>query len=100
VLFNASIVDNIRIGRRDASDEEALPAARALLKDAPIVLLDEATASLDVENETRIQAGISEVIRRKTVLVIAHRMRTVANADRIVVFNNGTIAESGRPEEL
>jgi ATP-binding cassette subfamily B protein len=65
VLFNASIVDNIRIGRRDASDEEALPAARALLKDAPIVLHHEPTASLDVEHESRIPAGISEVIHRK-----------------------------------
>ncbi|MDR0750346.1 MAG: ABC transporter ATP-binding protein/permease [Tannerellaceae bacterium] len=138
VLFNASIMENIRIGRRDASDEEVLAAARlaccdefacrmpqgyhtiigengetlsggerqrvsiarALLKDAPIVLLDEATASLDVENETRIQAGISELIRHKTVLVIAHRMRTVANADKIVVLNNGAVAESGAPETL
>jgi ATP-binding cassette subfamily B protein len=138
VLFNASIMDNIRIGRRDASDEEVLSAARlaccddfackmpqgyhtvigengetlsggerqrvsiarALLKDAPIVLLDEATASLDVENETRIQSGISELIRRKTILVIAHRMRTVASADKIVVLDNGTVAESGAPEEL
>jgi ATP-binding cassette subfamily B protein len=138
VLFNASIMDNIRIGRRDASDEEVLSAARlaccdeftckmpqgyhtvigengetlsggerqrvsiarALLKNAPVVLLDEATASLDVENETRIQSGISELIRNKTVLVIAHRMRTVANADKIVVLDNGTVAESGAPEEL
>ncbi|MDR1668012.1 MAG: ABC transporter ATP-binding protein, partial [Bacteroidales bacterium] len=72
----------------------------ALLKDAPVVLLDEATASLDVENETRIQSGISELIRHKTVLVIAHRMRTVANADKIVVLDNGTVAESGAPETL
>ena len=138
VLFNASVMDNIRIGRRDASDEEVLSAARlaccdefacrmpqgyhtiigengetlsggerqrvsiarALLKDTPIVLLDEATASLDVENETRIQAGISELIRNKTVLVIAHRMRTVANADKIVVLDSGAVAESGKPEEL
>jgi ATP-binding cassette subfamily B protein len=71
-----------------------------LLKDAPIVLLDEATASLDVENETKIQAGISELIRNKTVLIIAHRMRTVANADRIVVLENGRVAESGKPDEL
>ncbi|MDR0687475.1 MAG: ABC transporter ATP-binding protein/permease [Prevotellaceae bacterium] len=138
VLFNASIMDNIRIGRREALDEEVLSAAhlaccdefacrmpqgyhtvigengetlsggerqrvsiaRALLKDAPIILLDEATASLDVENETRIQSGISELIRDKTVLVIAHRMRTVANADKIIVLNNGAVAESGTPEEL
>ncbi|MDR2065653.1 MAG: ABC transporter ATP-binding protein, partial [Prevotellaceae bacterium] len=74
--------------------------ARALLKDAPVVLLDEATASLDVENETRIQAGLSALIRNKTVLVIAHRMRTVAGADKIVVLDNGAVAESGSPEEL
>jgi ATP-binding cassette subfamily B protein len=138
VLFNASIMDNIRSGRRDATDEEVLSAARlaccddfagkmpqgyhtvigengetlsggerqrvsiarALLKDAPIVLLDEATASLDVENETRIQSGISELIRHKTVLVIAHRMRTVAGADKIIVLDSGSVAESGAPEEL
>ncbi|MDR0412210.1 MAG: ABC transporter ATP-binding protein/permease [Dysgonamonadaceae bacterium] len=138
VLFNASIMDNIRIGRRDASDEDVLSAARlaccdefacrmpqgyhtvigengetlsggerqrvsiarALLKDAPIVLLDEATASLDVENETRIQTGISTLIRNKTVLVIAHRMRTVASADKIVVLDNGAVAESGAPKTL
>jgi len=138
VLFNASIMDNIRIGKRDATEEEVMRAAhraqcddfvrkmpqgyktiigengetlsggerqrvsiaRALLKDAPIVLLDEATASLDVENETRIQAGISELVRNKTVLIIAHRMRTVANADKIVVLENGSVAETGSPEEL
>ena len=138
VLFNASIRDNIRIGRQNASEEEILRAARlaccdefvrrmpqgydtvigengetlsggerqrisiarALLKDAPIVLLDEATASLDAENETKIQAGISELIRNKTVLVIAHRMRTVIHADRIVVMDNGHIAESGSPDDL
>ena len=138
VLFNASIMDNIRIGKRDASDEEVkrvaklaqcdefinkmpkgyqtvigengetlsggerqrISIARALLKDAPIVLLDEATASLDVENETKIQAGISELVRNKTVLIIAHRMRTVANADKIVVLKDGQVAETGSPEEL
>ncbi len=138
VLFNSSIMDNIRIGRRDASDEEVLHVARlarcdefvmkmpegyntvigengetlsggerqrisiarALLKDAPIVLLDEATASLDVENETKIQAGISELVKNKTVLIIAHRMRTVANADKIVVLEKGRVAETGSPEEL
>jgi len=138
VLFNASIMDNIRIGKRDATDEEVrrvarlaqcdefvtkmpqgyqtiigengetfsggerqrISSARALLKDAPIVLLDEATASLDVENETKIQAGISELVRNKTVLIIAHRMRTVANADKIVVLENGSVAEMGTPEEL
>ncbi|WP_421909184.1 ABC transporter ATP-binding protein [Methanolacinia petrolearia] len=138
VLFNTSVMENIRIGRHGASDKEVLRVAglaqcdefvnklpdgyqtvigengeklsggerqrisiaRALLKDAPIVLLDEATASLDVENETRIQAGISELVRNKTVLVIAHRMRTVATADKIVVLENGMVKESGRPEEL
>ena len=138
VLFNTSIMDNIRIGKRDATDEEVrrvarlaqcdefvtkmpqgyqtiigengetlsggerqrISIARALLKDAPIVLLDEATASLDVENETKIQAGISELVRNKTVLIIAHRMRTVANADKIVVLENGSVAEMGTPEEL
>ncbi|MDR1407404.1 MAG: ABC transporter ATP-binding protein/permease [Tannerella sp.] len=137
-LFNTSVMDNIRIGKRDATDEEVMRAARlarcdgfvnrmpqgyhtvigengetlsggerqrisiarALLKDAPIVLLDEATASLDAENETKIQAGISELIRDKTVLIIAHRMRTVARADKIVVLDNGRIVETGTPEEL
>ena len=138
VLFNTSVMDNIRIGKRNATDEEVLHVAklaqcdefvrqmpqgyetiigengetlsggerqrisiaRALLKDAPIVLLDEATASLDVENETKIQAGISALIRNKTVLIIAHRMRTVANADKIVVLANGGVAETGSPSEL
>jgi ATP-binding cassette subfamily B protein len=138
VLFNASVKDNIRIGKRGASDEEVLRVARlarceefvskmphgydtiigengetlsggerqrisiarALLKDAPIVLLDEATASLDVENETKIQAALSELVKDKTVLIIAHRMRTVANADTIVVLENGTVVESGTPQEL
>jgi ATP-binding cassette subfamily B protein len=138
ILFNTSVMDNIRIGKRDATDEEILRAAglaqcdefvtkmpqgyhtvigengdtlsggerqrisiaRALLKDAPIVLLDEATASLDVENETKIQAGISELVRNKTVLIIAHRMRTVANADKIVVLDNGSVVETGSPDEL
>lgn len=131
-------MENIRIGKRDATDEEVIRAARqarcdefvskmpqgyqtvigengetlsggerqrvsiarALLKDAPIVLLDEATASLDVENETKIQTAISELVRNKTVLIIAHRMRTVANADKIVVLDNGSVAETGSPEEL
>jgi ATP-binding cassette subfamily B protein len=138
VLFNTTIMDNIRIGRRNATDEEVvhvaklaqcdefvckmpkgyqaiigengetlsggerqrISIARALLKDAPIVLLDEATASLDVENETKIQAGISELIKNKTVLIIAHRMRTVANADKIVVLENGKVVECGKPDEL
>lgn len=80
-------------------ERQRISIARALLKDAPIVLLDEATASLDAENETKIQAGISELIRNKTVLVIAHRMRTVIHADRIVVMDNGHIAESGSPDD-
>ena len=138
VLFNTSIMDNIRIGKRDASDEEVLRAARlaqcdefvskmpkgyqtiigengetlsggerqhisiarALLKDAPIILLDEATASLDVENETKIQAGISELVRDKTVLIIAHRMRTVVNADNIIVLKDGQVVERGSAEYL
>lgn len=138
VLFNASVMDNIRIGRRDATDEEVLRVARlaccdefvsklpdgyqtvigengqtlsggerqrisiarALLKNAPVVLLDEATASLDVENETLIQAGISELVKNKTVLIIAHRMRTIANADKILVLGNGKIIEQGTPGEL
>ena len=138
VLFNASVADNICIGRKNASEEDIRHAARlaqceefidrlpdvydtllgengeklsggerqrisiarALLKDAPIVLLDEATASIDVENETKIQAGISELIKNKTVLIIAHRMRTVANAHKIVVLKDGTVAEQGSPAEL
>lgn len=138
VLFNTSILDNIRIGRRDATDEEVMRAAelaqcdefvrnmpqkyhtvigengetlsggerqrisiaRALLKNAPIVLLDEATASLDVENETKIQAAISELVHEKTVLIIAHRMRTVAKADSIVVLDGGTLVEKGSHEQL
>ncbi|SDZ11409.1 ATP-binding cassette, subfamily B [Tindallia californiensis] len=138
VLFNASIRDNIKIGKMDATEEEIMKAAklaqchdfvhklskgydtvvgengetlsggerqrisiaRALLKDAPIVLLDEATASLDAENETKIQVAISELTRNKTVLMIAHRMRTVANADKIIVLENGSIVESGNHEEL
>lgn len=138
MLFNASVADNIRIGKKDASDEEIrrvarlaqcdefirelpdgyetligengetlsggerqrISIARALLKDAPIVLLDEATASLDVENETKIQAGISELIKNKTVLIIAHRMRTVANAHKIVVLKEGEVVECGTPDDL
>ena len=138
LLFNASVMDNIKIGKKDATEEEVkavarlarcdefiarlpngydtligengeslsggerqrISIARALLKDAPVILLDEATASLDVENETLIQAGISELIKNKTVVIIAHRMRTVANADKIVVLENGSVAEMGTPEEL
>ncbi len=137
-LFNNSVLENIRIGRKDATDEEVLAAARlancdefaeklpekwhshigedgcelsggerqrisiarAFLKDAPIILLDEATASLDVENETLIQSAISRLIKDKTVLVIAHRMRTVAGADKIIVLQDGRVAEQGSPSEL
>ena len=74
--------------------------ARAILKDAPIVVLDEATASLDVENETRVQGALSRLLQSKTVLVIAHRMRTVEAADHIVVLADGKVAEEGRPEDL
>lgn len=138
LLFNASVMDNIKIGKKDATEEEVkavarlarcdefiarlpngydtligengeslsggerqrISIARALLKDAPVILLDEATASLDVENETLIQAGISELIKNKTVVIIAHRMRTVANAHHIVVLKDGTVAEQGAPDEL
>lgn len=138
LLFNASVSDNIRIGKRDATDEEVrrvaqlaqcddfisrmpqgydtvigengetlsggerqrISIARALLKDAPVILLDEATASLDAENETKIQAGISELVQGKTVIIIAHRMRTVRNADHIVVLSGGTVSEQGTPDEL
>jgi len=81
-------------------EKQRISVARALLKDAPIILLDESTASLDVENETKIQAGISELIKNKTVLIIAHRMRTVAHADKIVVLKDGKIAETGTPSNL
>ena len=137
-LFNNTIMENIRIGRKDATDEEVIAAARlanceefaeklpdgynsmigengcelsggerqrisiarAFLKNSPIILLDEATASLDVENETLIQAALSRLIKDKTVLVIAHRMRTVSGADKVVVLSNGTVAEQGTPEKL
>lgn len=138
VLFNNSIMENIRLGRRGATDEEVYAAARAaqceefierlpegyntrigengailsggerqrisiaraLLKDAPVIFLDEATASLDVENESIIQKAISNLIEEKTVLVIAHRMRTIANADKIVVLSEGQVREIGTPEVL
>ncbi len=137
-LFNNTVLENIRIGKKEATDEEVraaaklahcdefiekLPAgydtligengselsggerqrisiARAFLKDAPIILMDEATASLDVDNESLIQEAISDLIKDKTVLIIAHRMRTVDGADKIVVLKNGTVAESGNPSEL
>ena len=137
-LFNNTIMENIRLGRKDATDEEVLEAARmancdgfarklpdgynsligengcelsggerqrisiarAFLKNAPIILLDEATASLDVENETQIQGALSKLIQDKTVLIIAHRMRTVSGADKVVVLFDGVVAEQGTPEEL
>ncbi len=137
-LFNNSVMENIRIGKKGATDEEVMEAARlanceefvellpdkyntnigengselsggerqrisiarAFLKDAPVILLDEATASLDAENETAIQEALSRLIRNKTVLIIAHRMRTIANADKIVVLKDGVVAEQGSPEFL
>ena len=81
-------------------ERQRISIARALLKDAPIILLDEATASLDVENETKIQQAISTLIKNKTVVIIAHRMRTIENADKIVVIQNGQIVEDGTPKEL
>ena len=80
-------------------ERQRISIARALLKDAPIILLDEATASLDVENETKIQQALSHLVKDKTVLIIAHRMRTIANADHIVVLKEGKVAEKGTPEE-
>jgi ATP-binding cassette subfamily B protein len=138
VLFDDTVMENIRLGKHGASDEEVLAAARAancdefieklpqgyatpigengaklsggerqrisiaraLLKNAPIVLLDEATASLDVENETKVQGALSRLLSGKTVLVIAHRMRTVEAADQIVVLTDGKVAEEGSPAEL
>ena len=138
VLFNNTVLENIRIGRKDATDEEVVEAARlaecdefvqklpegyntvigengellsggqrqrisiarALLKDANIILLDEATSFLDVENESKIQRALSELIKNKTVIIIVHRMRTIAKADKIVVLDDGRIVEQGSPEEL
>lgn len=81
-------------------ERQRISIARALLKDAPVILLDEATASLDVENESKVQKALSRLIRNKTVLVIAHRMRTIAGADHIVVLAEGGVAEEGTHEEL
>ena len=138
ILFNTSIKDNIKIGKKNATDEEITRAAkiarcddfinkmpngidtvigengqrlsggerqrisiaRAILKDAPIILLDEATASLDVENESLIQEALSELIKEKTVIVIAHRLRTIRNADKIVLLNAGKIEAVGTDSEL
>ena len=137
-LFNNTVMENIRIGRQNATDEEVLAAAReaqcdefveklpegyqtmigengsalsggerqrisiarALLKDSPVILLDEATASLDAENETHIQRAISRLVKGKTVLIIAHRMRTVEGADKLILLKDGKVAEQGSPEEL
>lgn len=137
-LFNTTIKDNIRIGRKGATDEEVIAAAeaavcdefvnklpegydtvigengaklsggerqrisiaRTLLKDAPIILLDEATASLDTECETQVQQALSRLVKNKTVLIVAHRMRTIEDADKIVVLSNGAVKEQGRPGEL
>lgn len=137
-LFNSSVMENIRLGKKDATDDEVIAAARlarcdefinklpegyhsligengerlsggerqrisiarAMLKDAPIILLDEATASLDAENESKIQSALSELIKHKTVLIIAHRMRTVSGADKVVVMKDGSIEEMGSPSLL
>ena len=86
--------------RLSGGERQRISIARALLKDAPIVLLDEATASLDVESETQVQEALSRLLAGKTVIVIAHRMRTVLSADKIVVLRDGRVAEQGSPEEL
>lgn len=138
LLFDETVMENIRLGRSGATDEEVKAAARAaqceefisrlpqgyqtnigengsalsggerqrisiaraLLKDAPVILLDEATASMDAESETLVQDALSVLLKDKTVMVIAHRMRTVANADKIVVLDNGKVCETGTPVEL
>ena len=87
-------------GALSGGERQRISIARALLKDAPIVLLDEATASLDVENETVVQQALSRLLAGKTVIVIAHRMRTVENADKIVVLKDGVVAEQGTPAQL
>ena len=137
-MFDETVMENIRLGRNGATDEEVMAAAkaaqceefiqrlpqgyqtnigengsalsggerqrisiaRALLKNAPVVLLDEATASMDAESETLVQEALSALLKDKTVMVIAHRMRTVANADKIVVLDDGKISEMGTPKEL
>ena len=137
-LFDNTVMENIRIGKKGATDNEVIKAAkqakcdefisklpdgyntyigengcnlsggerqrisiaRAILKDSPVILLDEATASLDAENETEIQEAISKLVKNKTVLIIAHRMRTVTNADKIVLLKDGVVKEQGNPKEL
>ena len=86
--------------RLSGGERQRISIARAILKDAPVILLDEATASLDVENETAVQAALSGLIKDKTVLIIAHRMRTVMNADQIVLLSGGRVVEMGSPAEL
>ena len=138
VLFNNTILENIRIGKKDATDEEVMEAAqkafcdefveklpdgyntvigengsklsggqrqrisiaRAILKDAPIILLDEASASLDVESETFVQKALSRLIANRTVIMIAHRMRTIANASKLIILEDGHVVEQGTPEQL
>lgn len=137
-LFDESVMENIRLGRSGASDEDVRAAAkaaqcdefidrlpqgydtnigengsklsggerqrisiaRALLKNAPVILLDEATASMDAESETMVQTALSALLKGRTVIVIAHRMRTIANADKIVVLDKGKVTEVGTPSEL
>ena len=138
LLFDDTVMENIRLGRKEATDEEVIAAAkaacceefidklpegyntrigengstlsggerqrisiaRALLKNAPIILLDEATASMDAESENLVQDALSVLLKNKTVIVIAHRMRTIANADQIIVLDDGKVVESGKPEQL
>ena len=138
LLFDDSVLENIRLGRKDATDEEVIAAAkaacceefidklpngyetvigengsslsggerqrisiaRAILKDAPIVLLDEATASMDAESENYVQDALSKLLKNKTVIVIAHRMRTIANADKIIVLDKGKVVQEGTADEL
>lgn len=138
LLFDDTVMENIRLGRKDATDEEVMVAAkaacceefinklpegyntvigengstlsggerqrisiaRALLKNAPIILLDEATASMDAESENLVQDALSELLKNRTVIVIAHRMRTIANAEQIIVLDDGKVVESGKPEQL
>lgn len=96
--YNTAIGENG--SELSGGERQRISIARAFLKDAPIILLDEATASLDAENETAIQEALSKLIKNKTVLIIAHRMRTIANADHIVVLKDGVVAEEGSPSEL
>jgi ATP-binding cassette subfamily B protein len=87
-------------GKLSGGERQRISIARAILKDAPIIIMDEATASLDTESESKVQAALSRLVSEKTVIIIAHRMRTVENADRIVVLSDGKVAEKGSPLEL